>query len=106
MHGNAGLACQLRLLTLFPQTFLTQIGDNCRMQIPPGKVGPTPAFFQALQGSPRPVEDAQAAASTKPVERGDSRQAVQAADRGGRNAPPSKETGRDFPRGSFLDIRA
>ena len=52
------------------------------MQIPPGKVGPTPAFFQALQGSPRPVEDAQAAAS------------------------PSKETGRDIPRGSFLDIRA
>lgn len=76
------------------------------MQIPAGKVGPTPAFFQALQGTPRPAQEAQSAETAKPVERGDSRRPVQAADRGERAAPPPRENGRDFPRGSFLDISA
>jgi len=79
------------------------------MQIPPGQGGPTAAFFQALQGTPRADSADADRDSAKPVAKAEGSRAVEAASRSEQavsvKGQGSKDGGRDFPRGSFVDIR-
>lgn len=74
------------------------------MQIPTGQAGPTPAFFQALQGTPRPPAADGGQDAAKPVARADETRAVEAASRG--SEPATHTQSRDIPRGSLVDIKA
>ena len=74
------------------------------MQIPSGQAGPTPAFFQALQGTPRPPAENGSQDAAKPVARGNDTRAVEAANRG--SEPATQAQSRDIPRGSVVDIKA
>ena len=74
------------------------------MQIPSGQNGPTPAFFQALQGTPRPPAETGSQDAAKPVARADDTRAVEAANRGSEAATLTQS--RDIPRGSVVDIKA
>jgi len=74
------------------------------MQIPSGQNGPTPAFFQALQGTPRPPAENAGQDAAKPVARGEDTRAVEAANRGSESAPRAQS--RDIPRGSVVNIKA
>lgn len=83
------------------------------MQVPPGQGGPTAALLQALQGKPRTDGNGALRDAAKPVTRTEAPRAVEAAGRSERSAPvqsergvPAKADGRNFPRGSFVDIRA
>ncbi len=75
------------------------------MQIPPGQGGLSAAFLQALQGKPRADANAAGRDAAKPVTRTEAPQAVEAAGSSERSAP-ARADGRNFPRGSFIDIRA
>ena len=83
------------------------------MQVPSGQGGLGAAFLQALQGKPRTDNNDTARAAAKPVARTEAPQAVEAAGRPARSASsqsernvPARADGRNFPRGSFVDIRA
>ncbi len=70
------------------------------MQINSGQITPGPSLFQALQSGPKAEVRPQA---QRPVGETEGRAAVQASDR---SEAPSAGSGRDFPRGSLLDISA
>jgi hypothetical protein len=88
------------------------------MLVPNGKVSPGLSFFRALQNLARPEPSgpaAQAQAAAKPTadpqvhateakRAPDHAQAARPADPG-HKAAEAAESGRNYPRGSFLDIR-
>ncbi len=70
----------------------------------PGNVSPGPGYFQAVQGLVRPEDSAGANTAAKPVAQPDAPRAARSVEAAPKADPGS--SGRDFPRGSFIDIRA
>ena len=69
----------------------------------PSNASPGPGFFQAIHGLVRPEDSPGANPTAKPVAQPDQARHVNTVDRAPK--PDTGSGGRNFPRGSFLDIR-
>ena len=72
------------------------------MQINPNPIGAAASLIQAFQSGPRPEAKP---AEQAPVGRTETETAVQASERQ-EQVPQGAAEGPDFPRGSFVDLRA
>jgi len=77
------------------------------MSVNLGQVSPGTAFFQALQNNIRPAEPpaAKPVAPTKAARSASAARTVNAPDNLPRNVPSNAQDARNFPRGSFVDIK-